>query len=126
MTLQFAFRHMDSSEAIKELVTKKMEKLGKIVDYPLEFHVTLSADKLQHTAEITCRAEHQAFSAKATTEDLYASIDDTIHKLETQLKKEREKRKGHQAAHQVSRNGDILGGDIPADLPHAGKASRGK
>lgn len=126
MSLQFSFRHMDSSEAIKELVTKKMEKLNNLVDYALEFHVTLSADKLQHTAEITCRAEHQSFTAKATTEDLYASIDDTIHKLETQLKKEREKRKGHQAAHQVIRKGDVLGGDIPADLPHAGKASRGK
>lgn len=124
MSLQFVFRHMESSEAIESLVTKKIEKLEKIVDYPVEFTVILSADKLEHVAEITCRAEHRELVASSKTEDLYQSIDEAIHKLESQLKKEREKRKGHSAAKKVSREGDRLGDDIPADLPHAGKAGR--
>lgn len=125
MSLQFVFRHMEASESIKTLVTKKLEKLTKIVDYKVEFTVILSADKLEHTAEINCRAEHREMSAKATTTDLYGSIDEAIHKLESQLKKEREKRKGHQAAHTVARSKEHLADDIPADLPHAGKTNRG-
>ena len=124
MSVQFAFRHMESSDAIKDLVTKKIEKLHRLIDYPVEFHVTFSAMKLEQTVEISCHAEHHNLSAKATTSDLYESVDNAIHKLENQFKKEREKRKGHQAAHNVSRNGDHLGGDIPATLPHAGKKHR--
>jgi putative sigma-54 modulation protein len=125
MSVKFVFRHMDSSEAIETLVTKKLEKVTKVVEYPLDITVILTAEKLEHKAEITCRAEHKELSAQATTTDLYESVDEAIHKLETQLKKEREKRKGHQAAHKVSRDGDHLADDIPADLPHAGKNHRG-
>lgn len=124
MNLKFTFRHMEASEAVKTLISKKVEKLGKIVTYPVEYHITCSADKLEHTVEIDCRAEHKTLSAKATTTDLYESLDGAIHKLETQLKKEREKRKGHHSGHQMARDNEHLAADVMAELPHSGKNNR--
>ena len=122
MSLNITFKNLESTDAIKAYVEKKTEKFRKYVTYPMEVHVILSVAKGFHTAEITSHAEFHDMVATSKTEDLYESIDSAVAKIETQLKKEREKKKGHTAAHKVSRKGDKeLIKDVPAHLPHQGK-----
>ncbi len=120
MKLSFAFIHMEQSEAIKELVTKKIEKLQKYVSYPLDFKVRITVDASDHKVEITSHAEHKDMVAEAKTNDVYEAIDLACAKIETQLKKEREKRKGHETAH---RDVEHAGEDIGVSIPHQGKKS---
>lgn len=123
MSLNITFKNLESTEAIKAYVEKKTEKFRKYVTYPMEVHVLLSIEKGFHHAEITSHAEFHDLVATAKTEDLYESIDAVVAKIETQLKKEREKKKGHGTAHTIARNGDNeLASDVDADLPHQGKA----
>ncbi len=122
MKVQFTFRKIEATDALKDHVTKRTEKFQKFVTYPMEIHVFLGVEKEYHCAEITCRAEHHEMVAVAKTSDLYESIDLASRKIETQLKKQREKRKGHTAAHLITRDkAGRLGADVAADLPHQGK-----
>jgi putative sigma-54 modulation protein len=113
---------MESTEALKSHIESKCEKFEKYVDYPLDVHVILSLEKLLHCAEITLHAEHKPLVAHAKSKDLYESIDLSVTKIEAQLKKEREKKKGHKSAHLVSRPASLkLAQDVEADLPHKEK-----
>lgn len=123
MSLHLNFRNIDSTEAIKEHIEDKVSKLKKFVTYPMEVHVMFSLEKTLQCVEITCRAEHKDFVATAKSKNMYESIDVCCHKIETQLKKEREKKKGHNSAHKISsRHAEKLGADVQAVIPHLGKS----
>lgn len=127
MSVIINFRKIDSTDAIKEHVEKRVEKFDKFVNYSLEVHVLLSLEKTEHCCEITVHAEHRDLVAQAKTKDLYESVDMAAHKIETQLKKEREKRKGHNSAHLASRPSSLRQAqDLEADVPHREKKLTGK
>jgi len=122
MGLHFTFRKIKSTEALKEYITKKVDKFTKYVTYPMEVNVFLSIEKTYQVAEITVHAEHRQLVAVAKTKDLYESIDLAGSKIEKQLKKNREKRKGHKTAHLATRPRSLkLARDVNADLPHREK-----
>jgi putative sigma-54 modulation protein len=120
--IHFNFKHVKATEALKEHLTSKAKKFEKYVTYTMEVHFFLSVEKTFQTAEITVYAEHRELVAVAKCKDLYESIDLAVHKIETQLKKEREKRKGHHAAHLAIRESSKkLAQDILAEVPHKEK-----
>ncbi len=125
MNLHLSFRKLAVTPALKKLIEKKTDKFNKLITYPVELFVTVSMEKTNHCCEIVCHAEHRDIVAIATTEDLYESIDLAVHKLSTQIKKERDKKKGHQAAHKVIRKPEALvSQDVGAGFPHTGKRTR--
>ncbi len=127
MSLHFAFRKIEATEAIKEKIEKRVGKFKKFVTYPMEIHVMLSLEKLFHCAEITLHAEHKHMVAIAKTKNLYESIDLAAAKIEMQLKKEREKHKGHKLAHKLTRpRAAKLASDVGAVLPHMEKKTVSK
>jgi putative sigma-54 modulation protein len=121
MALHLTYKDIESTPAIKDYTEKKVEKFRKFVTYPMEVHVMLSVHKGEHTAEITCQAEHKQLIGLAKSENLYTSIDGACHKIETQLKKEREKKKGHYSAHKAAHGALDNETDLSADLPHRAK-----
>lgn len=122
MSLHFVFRNLESTDALKEHITKKTDKFRKIVSYPLDVHITLKVDKLDHEVEITCHAEHRQLAAHARTRDLYESIDGAVTKMEIQLRKERDLKKGHKTAHKASRPSSLKEAkDVDGEIPHKEK-----
>lgn len=122
MSLTISFRNVDSSEAIKEHCQQKVEKLEKLVKYNVDFHIMIGQEHLVHDVEITCHFEKLDFAAQAKTENLYEAIDTAVHKLDVQLKKERDRKKGHHTAHQAARPAALkLGQDVQAEIPHREK-----
>jgi len=126
MPIQFTFRHIAATQAIKDRVDKRVDKLRKFISYPVEFHALLSVEKGgNHHAEITCHAEHRDMVAEGKSKDLYESIDQAAHKLENQLKRGRERRKGHVSAHAATRPAWLRqGGDLMVEVPHREKRIR--
>ena len=86
MNISITFRHMDASEAIKEYARDKVSKLQKFLRQPMTAKVTLSLDKLQHVAETQVSSGGAHLEAKEVSEDMYASIDRVIDKLERQIR----------------------------------------
>ena len=121
MGVQVVFRNIDATGALKEHAIKKVEKFRKFVTYPMDIHVLLSLQKTLQYAEITCHAEHKNLVATSKTKNMYEAIDLACHKIEAQLKKEREKKKGHNNAHAISRKTRRAGSDVEAEIPHRQK-----
>ncbi|MCB1277853.1 ribosome-associated translation inhibitor RaiA [Prosthecobacter sp.] len=82
-------RHMDVTEAIRDYAHKKVESLH--LDYPriIEAKVILDVQNHRHQiAEIIlfC-ADHIVIEVKSTSEDVYASIDESIAKIARRMRK---------------------------------------
>lgn len=122
MRVTFDFTNIESSQAVQDRLEKKVEKLQRLVAYPLDIQVRTGIDGSEQWVELTCNAEHRLLVAEGRTHDLYEAIDVAVTKMETQLKKEREKRKGHENAH---RDAESMGQDVGLSVPHAGKKAQG-
>ncbi|MGA1844161.1 MAG: ribosome hibernation-promoting factor, HPF/YfiA family [bacterium] len=95
MQLSITARHMELTEALKEHVRNRIDRLTKYGDDIIEANATLSVEKYRHSAEITLIVNGTTFNSVDMTENMYTSIDRVIDKLERQLKKFKGKRKGH-------------------------------
>lgn len=81
-------RHVEITDAIREYATKKIESLH--LDYPriIEAKVILDIEHHRQIAKIIlfC-ADHIVIEVKSTTEDIYASIDESTSKIARRMRK---------------------------------------
>ncbi|TVP57365.1 MAG: ribosome-associated translation inhibitor RaiA [Halomonadaceae bacterium] len=91
MQLNISGHHVDLTEALKEYVGTKMNKLERHFDQISNTQVTLSVVKLRQTAEATLHVTGGEIHGKAQHEDMYAAIDQLIDKLDRQILKHKEK-----------------------------------
>ncbi len=94
MQINITFRHLESSEGLKEYVRKKIGRLEKYFEGPVEAHVILKAEKFRQEAEVILRGDGMDVTAREETQDMYEAIDLVTDVLEKQIKRLREKRKG--------------------------------
>ncbi len=105
MNISITFRHMDATDAVKAYASDKIAKLQRFLRSPMKSQVTLSCqqDRL-HRVEVDIHAGHAHFHAHETSEDMYASIDKVIDKIERQILSAKEavtgKKKGGERASQ--------------------------
>lgn len=106
MQISVTFRHMEASDGLREHINQKFEHLTKYLIKPIEVNVTLSVEKFRHTAEVILNEQNFQAKALETTNDMYASVDLALHKIEKQLKKHKEKiqehHKHHNATHDIA------------------------
>ncbi|PIE17202.1 MAG: ribosomal subunit interface protein [Proteobacteria bacterium] len=95
MKINFSFRHMDSSEAIKNHVSAKLQRLERFEDQEMAIDTTFSVVKFQKTAEFRVSGANGTFLQTETREDLFEAIDVAIDKLDRQLSRAKAKRKHH-------------------------------
>ncbi len=98
MNISITFRHVASSEAIKAHAEDKLSKLQKFLRQPMTAKVTLSIDGLKQIAEARISSGGEHLEAKESSEDMYASIDRIMEKLERQIR-------GSKGAAQAKRRG---------------------
>ena len=107
MQVNITFRNMFATDALRNHVQEKLNKVvEKYLDKVTEVHVTLSLERYLHHADINLHAGHFHVRGKEKSEDMYASIDMAIDKIERQLKKHKERLKSHRPAH-VHANGPV-------------------
>jgi putative sigma-54 modulation protein len=97
MRFQFSFKHMDSSEALKNYAQSKIQhEIQKFATKPVECHVTFAVDRHNHMAHLSFNGgDGFDFEVDHTCTDMYGSVDHLAHKLETRLRKQKEKLKYH-------------------------------
>lgn len=91
MKKNITFRHMDSSDALKEHAFEKLKKLDKYNIAAGEASVTLKVDGHRHIAEVNFSAKQFKTVGSADTGDMYASIDEAVNKIELSIKKHNDK-----------------------------------
>jgi ribosomal subunit interface protein len=80
------------TDALREYVEKKLSRLEKYFEAPTsDIQVTMSVTKGQHTVEVTIPLVGVMLRAEEKSEDMYASIDLVVDKLERQIRKHKTK-----------------------------------
>jgi putative sigma-54 modulation protein len=95
MQITISGHHLEVTEALKDYVTSKLERLGNHHDRITSTHVILTVDKLIQKAEATLHVSGKDLFADSSHEDLYAAIDSLADKLDRQLIKHKEKMRSH-------------------------------
>ncbi len=105
MQTQFVFRHMDSSDALRNYAEERLTKIKRYFSDPLKVNCTFSVEKINHIAQfdVTLRNGLQLHSSE-TTENMYSSIDMALAKMERQVRRYKDR--------------------ITSHKPHKGKAAR--
>ncbi|EGY27260.1 ribosomal subunit interface protein [Desulfovibrio sp. A2] len=94
MNIAFTFKNFEPSDHLKKYARRRLEKLGRFVGKSaLEMQVNLSVDKFRHKAEVQMTGDGFTLSAVEQSEDMYATLDLVLEKLESQLRKQVEKQK---------------------------------
>jgi putative sigma-54 modulation protein len=91
--IQISTRHGHLSDASRDRITSKAEKLLKIFDRltAIEFIIDLT-DPANSRVDLKVSAEHKHdFVAHDQSDNLMGSVDTVIHRLEQQLRKYKEK-----------------------------------
>lgn len=101
MQLNITFRQFGSSDALKEYAKEKVDRVNKYLDRAGEAHVVLSLERHLHHAEITIHSGSWVLRGREKSEDMYASIDLAMDKIEAQLRKYKEKIKNHHGRDRV-------------------------
>ncbi|MBM7566453.1 ribosome hibernation-promoting factor, HPF/YfiA family [Paenibacillus sacheonensis] len=82
-------QHILVTDALRDYVEKKLNRLEKYFEEPSasETNVTLSVTKGRHSVEVTIPLTNALLRAEEKSEDMYASIDLVVDKLERQIRK---------------------------------------
>jgi len=86
-------QRMEVTDALREYVEKKLSRLERYFEAPpqSDVHVTLAVTKGQHAVEVTIPLTGVMLRAEEKREDMYASIDCVVDKLERQIRKHKTK-----------------------------------
>lgn len=79
------------TDALKDIVEKKIGKLGKYFSPEIEAHATLSVQKNRQIIEVTIPFNGIILRGEESTEDMYSSIDNVVDKIEKQIMKHKTK-----------------------------------
>jgi ribosome hibernation promoting factor len=86
MNISITFRHLEATDAVKGYATEKVAKMQRFLRAPMKAQATLSCQHERlHSVEVDIHAGHDHFHAHETSEDMYASIDKVIDKIERQI-----------------------------------------
>lgn len=99
MQLSLTGHHVDITDALRNYVDTKFEKLERHFDQVTNVHVILSVEKLRQKAEATMHLNGADVFADDEKEDMYAAIDGLVDKLDRQVKKHKEKLTNHRPNH---------------------------
>ena len=111
MNITITFRPMDGSDAVKHHISSKLAKLQKFLRAAMNAQATVSVDGLVHTVEVSISSGGARYHATERSQDMHASIDLVLDKLERQIHSEKDsqvsrKRGGMTAAEFATRGGD--------------------
>jgi putative sigma-54 modulation protein len=94
MNIDIAGRHVEITRALRSFVEEKLRKLEPLLDGPSKAHVVLAIEKHRHLAEIQVKSRTALLAGAKETEDLHASINQVVERLEGQARKHKEKLTG--------------------------------
>jgi putative sigma-54 modulation protein len=97
MNLMLTGHQLDITPAIRAYVVDKLERIIRHFDHVIDVTVVLSVDKLQHRAEANVHVRGKDLHAEAIEEDMYASIDVLVDKLDRMVLKHKEMRNDHRS-----------------------------
>ena len=95
MQIAISGHQMEITKPLKKYVTEKMGRIQRHFDNVTNTKVVLHVEKTRHLAEATLSTKGAMLHANAEAEDMYAAIDAMMHRLDSQIRKHKEKSSDH-------------------------------
>ena len=95
MQVNITGRHLEITDALRDYVEEKFDRLERHFDRIIAVQVILQVEKLKQKAEAALHVAGREVVANAEHGDMYAAIDLLVDKLDRQLIKHKEKQLDH-------------------------------
>ena len=92
MNIKITGKDLKATDAIKEYVEKKCERLQKYTEEEIEVRATIKTEGKNQVAELSANINGNFYRAVTEKSDLYASIDKDIDIIEGQIRKTKTKK----------------------------------
>ena len=113
MQISFTFRNMEAGEWLKEYVGKKIARIERYIDKPVNASVVLAVEKFRNVAEINLSAKGINLQGREEAKEMTLAVDNVIDKVERQIKKYKQKTRNHKDA--ASRGEAVASGEPSAE-----------
>lgn len=90
-------RNVMVTDAMKDYAIEKISKIERFSNRIIDVVITMDVQKLEHRVDIVLKFNHIKIKSQASSDDMYASIDKAVHKLEKQVLRYKDKLQDHQA-----------------------------
>ena len=92
MNVTTTARHYQLTPDLKEYAESKVTQLKKYFDQIVNAHIIFELEKYRHAVEVTIHVNGRDFNGREVSEDMYASVDRVVEKLEVQIRRYKGKR----------------------------------
>lgn len=92
MNLKFTGLNIDVTDALKDYITGKLERITRHADSVISATVTLSVEKVDRKVEVDMHLSGKDLHVECVEPDMYAAIDCLMDKLDRAVLKYKEKK----------------------------------
>ncbi|MBS3733763.1 MAG: ribosome-associated translation inhibitor RaiA [Phycisphaerae bacterium] len=97
MNVEIKARHMDVTDAIRDYGETKLAKLPRFYNKIQSMEMILDFEAEKALAEVVVTAKRKAtFVGSERNDDMYAAIDQAVHKVEQQIRRHKDRVRDHQ------------------------------
>ena len=98
MQINITGHHIEVTPALRAYVTEKLQRLTRHFDHVISTNVILKLDNHLQLAEATVHAAGKSLFATTSDNDMYAAIDGLADKLDKQVRRHKDRVRGHHAS----------------------------
>lgn len=95
--IHVAGRNVLVTDSMKDYAIEKVSKIERFTSQIIDVVVTMDIQKIEHRVDIVMKAGHLKVKAQASSNDMYASIDKAVAKIERQLRRYKTRLQDHTA-----------------------------
>lgn len=116
--VQVTGRHVMVTDPMKQYAKDKVAKIERFNMRIMDVHVTMDIQKTRHIVDIVLKVNDFRIKSSAVTDDMYASIDMAVDKVQSQLRKYKEKLidRHSKGLHIVDMNVNVLAPSMDGEL----------
>ncbi len=88
-------RHVSVTDAMKEYAADKVGKIERFSHHLLDVQVTMDIQRIEHRVDIMARVNNVKIKVQASSDNMYASIDKAVDRLQNKLRRYKDKLHTH-------------------------------
>ena len=98
MQINITGHHIDVTPALRAYVTEKLQRIERHFDHVISTDVIMRVENHHMQVEAKVNAAGKALFAQDSGTDMYAAIDGMIDKLDKQVRRYKDRVRGHHAS----------------------------
>ncbi len=91
MNVEYTARHFTLEDRTRRFAAKKLTKLEKFLDDPVDIHLILEKHENRQGAELVVHHRHGSIQAAVDAEEMFDAINAAVDKVEKQARRSRKK-----------------------------------